>query len=58
MDGKRELCWLIGGAMVCMKMKLRAVAEADTGSQVSNYTGVGALLNDPPKARWLPGDNG
>ena len=47
-----------------MKTKLHAVSDADgrpltffmTAGQVSDYTGVAALLDDLPKAQWLLGD--
>jgi hypothetical protein len=49
-----------------MNTKLHAVAYANgrpvsfsmTASQVSDYTGAAALLDDLPKAQWLLGDRG
>ncbi len=49
-----------------MNTKLHAVAHANgrplnffmTAGQVSDYTGVAALLDDLPKAQWLLGDRG
>ncbi len=46
--------------------KLHAVADANghplsffmTAGQVSDSTGAAALLDDMPKAQWLPGDRG
>lgn len=49
-----------------MNIKLYALADANgrtlsffmAAGQVSNYTGVAALMDDLPKARWLLGDCG
>ena len=49
-----------------MNTKLHAVSDANgrplsffmTAGQVSGYTGAAALLDDLPKAQWLPGDRG
>jgi transposase len=49
-----------------MNTKLHAVTDANgrplsffmTAGQVSDYTGAAALLDDLPKARWLPGGRG
>jgi transposase len=49
-----------------MNMKLHTVTDANgrplnffmTAGQISDYTGAGALLDNPPKAQWLLGDRG
>lgn len=49
-----------------MNTKLHAVTDASgrpisffiTAGQVSDYTGAAALLDEPPKAKWLLADRG
>lgn len=46
--------------------KLHAITDANgrplsffiTASQISNYTGAAALLDDLPKAQWMLADRG
>lgn len=49
-----------------MSTKLRALTDANgrplsffmaTG-RISDYTGAAALLDEPPKAQWMPADRG
>ena len=47
-----------------MNTKLHPVTDANgrplrffmTAGQISDYTGAAALLDDLPRAQWLPGD--